>query len=170
MSPSPAGVDWSAECPVDLSLTNRPTHLPPHFRPPGFCAWALSFFTAFIVSLGDFQSARMPAYVCVCALSYDFVCVCLYVCLYACQAERSCVKMTVWDSWGPRTQHRWRGEIRYFSPPVFFTHIYSPLSPPCPTCSQTTGSHRHTGIHSVQCPVIPSETEHKAQTCVSPLY
>lgn len=106
MSPSPAGVDWRAGRPVELSLTNRPTHLPPHFRPSGLSVWALSFFTAFIVSLGVFQSAQMPAYVCVCVLSSDFVRVCLYVCLCGCQAERSCVKMTVWDSWGPRTQHR----------------------------------------------------------------
>lgn len=169
MSPSPAGVDWSAERPVDLSLTNRPTHLPPHFRPSGFSVWALSFFTAFIVSLGDFQSARMPAYVCVCALSYDLVCVfvCMFVCVpgWALMCQDDCLGQLGTSDSAPMT----RGNQILPSPCLLYTHILTSF-PPCPTCSQTTESGRHTGIHSVQCPVIPSETEDKVQACVSPLY
>lgn len=95
------------------SATNQQTDLPPRFRPSGSSVHP----PACIVPLDNFQS---------CALTYN--CACLYVCLCACQPEHLCVKLTVCDSWGPRTGQRWREEIRY-SPSVFITHSpFSPLS------------------------------------------
>lgn len=52
-------------------------------------------------------------HVSICILTYDWERVCLNVCLCACHTNHSCVKMTVGDSWGPWTEHRWRSEIRY---------------------------------------------------------
>lgn len=85
-------------------------------------------------------------HVSICILTYDWERVCLNVCLCACHTNHSCVKMTVGDSWGPWTEHRWRSEIRYFY--LLYLHCtltFSSLS--FFTNSRTT----HTGKHSLLC-------------------
>lgn len=112
------------------SPTNQQTDLPPRFRPSGSSVHP----PACIVPSDNFQS---------CALTYN--CACLYVCLCACQPEHLCVKLTVCDSWGPRTGHWWQEEIRY-SPSVFITHSpFSPLS----HCF-TAKNHIHRSIYNAQ--------------------
>lgn len=82
----------------------------------------------------------------ICILTYDWERVCLNVCLRACHTNHSCVKMTVGDSWGPWTEHRWRSEIRYFHwLDLHCTLTFFSLS--FFTNSRTT----HTGKHTLLC-------------------
>lgn len=107
------------------SPTNQQTDLPPWFRPSGSSVHP----PACIVPLDNFQS---------CALTYN--CACLYVCLCACQPEHLCVKLTVCDSWGPRTGHRWRWRNQILSVCLYYTLTFFPLGP------LLHGQKSHTGI------------------------
>lgn len=121
MSPSPAGDDWSAVWPVELSPTNQSSNLPPCFRPSAFWINTLTvwspFFSPFIVYSGFrwFPRPSLWTYVCICVLMVLCLCVCVWARL------STCVKLTVCDSWWPQTEHQWRGVIRYFLC-VFITH------------------------------------------------
>lgn len=93
-----------ALCAVTLDESKQPDSslqaLQSHSLVPFLCSF-------YILCSGDFQNISRV---------WGFIRICIPTILRACecQAERSCVKLTVCDSWGPQTEPRWRGEIRYF--------------------------------------------------------
>lgn len=105
-------------------------------------------FIPSIVSLGDFQSARVWAYVCICVLIYDFVCVIECVCVRA----RLNTHVSSWlfataGNLGLSADDG--GKADTFSPCLHYTHIHTSF--PLPHLF-TDSRKTHTGSHTVHCP------------------
>lgn len=157
MSPSPAGDDWSAVQPVDLSVTNQPTNLPPHFRPSGFCVDTRTdpFFIPCIVSrwFPKWFQARVWAYVSIYVLIFDFVCVivCAFVCVLGwalvCQAD--CSRQLGTSDWAPMTRGNQILSLSLSSLHTY-THLF-PLVPLIHKQQKHIPTQAHTSIHTAHC-------------------
>lgn len=134
MIPSPAGGDESSATSSGSEVNKPAAHLPPHFRPSRFCVHICTTWSR-IVPFGDFWSAPVWTYACLCIYLWLSVCTCVfeYMLHWALVCQADCLQQL-----GPQTEHRWREEIRDFHclryTLTFFSHH---------TCSLNRNTHMH---------------------------